>query len=132
MANEQPLGLRVYTEPVTAAANIPAKTLVTAAGAVPANAAAAYGVVANDVANGEVADVITVGLVPVIATGAVTKGASVEALQAATFVTKDSAGVANVTGAGVQDFAAGVKIGRAHSTGVAGDVVLIEMFGHQV
>jgi len=128
MASEQPIGKVIYTEQVTAAANLVAKTLITASGTVPANAAAAYGAVRQDVANGDIADVDTVGLIPVIATGTVTKGLNVEVLQAATFTTKDST---NVTGAGVQNVASGVIVGKAHSTGVAGDVVLIEFFGHQ-
>lgn len=127
MANEQPIGRSFYTEQVTATANIPAKTLVTAAGAVPANAAAAYGAVRTDSGNGEIMDVDTAGFLPVIATGTVTKGLNVEVLTS-TFTTKDAAGV---TGAGVQNVASGVIVGKAHSTGVAGDVVLIEFFGHQ-
>lgn len=127
MANEQPLGRIFYAEQVTAAANIPAKTLVTAGGAVPANAAACYGSVQTDSGNGETMDVITAGFIPVIATGTVTKGLNVEVLTS-TFTTKDATGV---TGAGVQNVASGVIIGKAHSTGVAGDVVLVEFFGHQ-
>lgn len=111
---------------VTAAANLVDKTLVTIAGAVPANAAnTAIGVVDKDTPNTYLADIkFGVGsILEVIATGTVTAGNWVEALSAATFTTQQTT---NVTGAGVQNYNSGYPVGRAITGGSANDTVLVE------
>ena len=112
---------------VTAAANLVDKTLVTIAGAVPANAAnTAIGVVERDTPSTYLAEIkFGVGsILEVIATGTVTAGNWVEALQA-TFTTQQTTGV---TGAGVQNYSAGYPVGRAITAGSANDTVLVEWY----
>lgn len=120
-------------EYVTAGANLADKTLVKADGTVPASAAGAvYGVVEKDTANGDFATVKTSpGIVEVFATGTVTKGAMVEVLQGAIYA--NIGGVStSITGAGVQDVAAGYPIGKAHTASDAGGTVLVELTASQV
>ena len=121
------LGAR-FPYPVTAGANIAADSFVNADGTVPANAADCTGGVAMaDTANGDYVDVlIPPGIVRVKATGTVTKGLLVEILQAS--FTCNIAGVATaVTAAGVQNTSAGKIVGRALTTGVANDTVLVNL-----
>ena len=125
--------LELNKEIITATANLPAKTLCTSAGAVPANAAnTTYGVVQQDTKNADTATIVTSGIVEVIATGTVTKGSAVEALSAATFAMDiDGASVASQTGAGVQNYSAGYVLGVARTGGSANDTVLVELFANK-
>lgn len=116
---------------ITAAANLVDKTLVTIAGAVPANAAnTAFGVVERDTLNADLAAVKfgTGSVLEVIATGTVTAGNWVEVL-GATFTTKDATAV---PGAGVQNVASGYIVGRAITGGSANDTVLVELMNLSV
>ena len=110
-------------EQVAAAANLVDKTLVNADGSVTANATKCTGgVVERDTAINDIATYKT-GIVEVIATGTVTAGNFVEAL-ISTFTTKDTTGV---SGAGVQNSTGtNVCVGRAVTSGVVNDTVLIE------
>ena len=112
--------------PVTAAANLAAKTFVNIDGTVPASAAECTGgVVGSDVTSGEIADIkLPIGAFAVVATGAVTKGLQVEILQGAVYG-NISGTKTSITAAGVQNVASGFPVGRAYTTGVAGDTVLI-------
>lgn len=120
------------TELVTTSANLAALTLITAAGAAPANAAnGVYGVIKNDTKS---ADAATVKVIPniteVVATGTVTKGGYVEALQASIYANIDGTSTAT-TSAGVQDLASGYPIGKALTSGSANDTVLVAFFLNQ-
>ncbi|CAK0766257.1 conserved hypothetical protein [Gammaproteobacteria bacterium] len=119
-------------EYVTAGANLADKTLVTVAGAVPANGAVAYGVVEKDTANGDLATVKTSpGIIEIVATGSVTKGGKVEALQGTVYGNIAGTSTA-ITAAGVQDLASGYPIGLAHTgTTTVGETVLVELFSNQ-
>jgi hypothetical protein len=117
-----------HTEYVTATANLCAKTLVTWAGAVPANAAnSVMGVVPTDTKSGDSVSVKTgPALVEVIATGTVTKGAYVEVLYHATAFYGDIDGTSTVIPAsGVTNHSSGYVVGRAFTGGSANDTVLI-------
>lgn len=119
-------------EYVTAAANLADKTLVTAAGAVPASAArAVYGVVEKDTASGDLATVKTSpGIVEVFAAGTVTKGSEVEGLQF-TIAANINGSSTSITATGVQNLASGYPIGKAHSDSDAGGTVLVELYSNQ-
>lgn len=115
-------------EYVTAGANLADKTLIDAAGAVLGNAAAlCFGVVEKDTPSGELATVKTTGILEVLATGTVTKGANVEGLQSTRYANISGTST-SITVCGVQDRSAGYALGRALSTGVAGDTVLVELY----
>ena len=121
--------LVVNVQQVTAAANLPDKTLATIGGAVPANGAnTAFGVVNRDTASGDYAS-LKIGIVEVIATGTVTAGAYQEVLQAATFTMNVSGtSTASQTGAGVQDVSStDYIVGRALTGGSANDTILLNM-----
>lgn len=122
-------------EYITAAANLADKSLITAAGAAPANAAqGVYGVIEKDVASGDYATVKTSpGIVEVLATGTVTKGYEVEALQATVYAnisgtstSTTSAGVQNIQSAGTS-----YPIGIAMTSSDAGGTVLVNLYTHQ-
>ncbi len=117
---------------VTSTANLCAKSLVTFAGAVPANAAnSVLGVVEQDTKSGEVATVkVPPSVVEVIATGTVTAGAYVEVLTASIYGNIDGTSTA-ITAAGVQDQADGYSIGKAYTGGSANDTVLIALLETQ-
>jgi len=118
-------------EYVTAAANLADKTLVTVAGAVPSSAAVCFGVVEKDTASGDLATVKTApGIVEVVASGTVTKGTKVEALQGSIYANINGTST-SITYAGVQDLVSGYPIGIAHTSGVAGDTVLVQLFANQ-
>jgi len=117
------------TYPVTAVANLAAKTLISVAGAAVANAATGvFGVTKTDVKSG---DSVTVKLPPsiveVIATGTVTAGGKVEALQATIKALIDGTST-NTTSAGVKNLASGYPIGKAITGGVANETVLVSLF----
>jgi len=115
-------------EYVTAGANLADKTLVTVAGAVLSSAAAlCYGVVEKDTPSGELATVKTSGILEVLATGTVTKGANVEGLTSTRYGNINGTST-SIACCGVQDIAAGYAVGRALSTGVVGDTVLVELY----
>lgn len=120
------------TMQVTSTANLCAKSLVTFAGAVPANAAnSVLGVVASDTKSGDYATVKTAPcIVEVIATGTVTLGAYVEVLTASIYGDIDGTSTA-ITAAGVQDQADGYSIGKAYTAGSANDTVLIALMDCQ-
>lgn len=110
---------------ITAGADLADKTLVLVAGTLPANAAGVvYGVVEKDTPNGEYATVKTYGILEVIATGAVTAGAFVEVLQGSIYANINGVST-SITGAGVVDYSAGVKIGKALTGSDAGGTVLV-------
>lgn len=120
---------------ITAAANLVDKTLVTIAGAVPANAAnAAFGVVERDTANGDYATVKfgAGSVLEVIATGTVTAGNYVEVLLGSFTASIGGAAVAAQSGAGVQNIASGYVVGKAITGGSANDTVLVELISMQV
>lgn len=122
-------------EYITAAANLADKTLILVGGTAVGNAAAlCYGVIEKDVKSGDLATVKTApGILEVLATGTVTKGSDVEALQAAIFANIDNVST-STTSAGVQDLqvaGTGYPVGRALTSGSAGDTVLINMYTHQ-
>jgi hypothetical protein len=120
------------TKLVTSTANLCAKSLVTFAGAVPANAAnSVLGVVSQDTKSGDVATVkVPPSVVEVIATGTVTAGAYVEVLTASIYVNIDGTSTA-ITAAGVQDQADGYSVGKAYTGGSANDTVLIALLETQ-
>jgi hypothetical protein len=124
--------LDVVRRQVTAAANLAAKTFVNADGSVPASAAACTGgVVLAPTASGDIADVfLPPDVVPCLATGTVTDGLEVELLQASVYDNISGTKTA-ITAAGVSILASGYKIGRAIGSGVAGDTVLIQLYGNQ-
>lgn len=111
---------------VTAGANFAAKTFINADGSLPSSAAACTGgITASDVASGDVADVkLPPGIYAVKATGTVTKGLQVEILQGAIYGNINGTST-SITAAGVQNIASGLVVGRALTTGVAGDTVLV-------
>jgi hypothetical protein len=114
--------------PVTAAANLAAHTFVNIDGTVPASAAECTGgITDSDVVSGEVADLaLPIGAFAVRATGTVTKGLQVELLQDTTTVYGNISGVKTLIAcAGVQNIASGYAVGRAYTSGVAGDLVLV-------
>lgn len=119
----------VHTLPVTTTANLAAKSLITAAGAAVANAAnSVYGVITADTKSADSASVkIAPSIVEVIATGTVTAGGKVEVLTA-TVVANIDGTATNTTSAGVKDLASGYPIGKAYSSGVANDTVLVGLF----
>ena len=121
-----------FTKLVTATANLAGRSLVTFAGAVPANAAnSVLGVVKSATKSGDVATVKTPpGVVEVIATGTVTLGAYVEVLTASIYDDIDGTSTA-ITAAGVQDQADGYSIGKAYTAGSANDTVLIALMDCQ-
>lgn len=119
---------------ITTSANLADKSLVTFAGAAPANAAAAFGVIQKDTPSGYEADVIYgSSIVEVIATGTVTAGNEVEALQGTVYA--NILGVStSTTSAGVQNNqAAGTSypVGIALTGSDAGGTVLIMLYNHQ-
>lgn len=122
----------VHTKKVTAAANLAGKTLITAAGAAVGSAAnACYGVTATDVKN---ADYVAVKLAPsiveVLATGTVTEGAYVEALQATVYANIDGTST-STTITGVTDLASGYPLGKAYSSSTANGTALIALLVNQ-
>lgn len=110
----QGIELLLSTTRVTVAQATSERRFITAAGAYPAAQADAYGVTQNFVTNATDADIVRKGIVPVVAGGAVTEGLHVE--------------IVGVNGQ-VQNITVGVAVGRAFSSGVAGDVVLIDIHG---
>ena len=121
-------------QPITAAANLAALTFVNKDGTVPASAAAVTGgVIEVDTPSGDTADVkMPPGVYKVLATGVVTDGIEVEILQNTTTVYGNINGVKTlITCAGVSTIASGKVIGRACSSGFAGDAVLVDVYGSQ-
>ena len=118
------------TVPLTAAANLAGKSLVTAAGAAVANAAnSVFGVTESDTKSGDYMTVkLPPGIVEVLATGTVTKGGKVEALlSAAVYANIDGTSTAT-SSTGVQNLSAGYPIGKAITGGVVNDTVLVSLF----
>ena len=119
----------VNKEYVTAGQNLCDKSLVCWSGSAPAAAAGSImGVVEKDTKSGDIATVKNgVGsLLEVLATGAVTKGAQVEAYVVSTYANIDGTSTAVTTCAGVMDKASGFPIGIAHTASDAGGTVLVE------
>ena len=119
---------------ITTSADLADKTLITFAGAAPGNAAVAFGVIEKDTPSGYDA-VVKYGssIVEVLATGTVTAGGEVEALQA-TVVADINGTSTNTTSAGVQDLAVagtGYPIGIAITGSDAGGTVLVMLYTHQ-
>lgn len=121
--------LVLHKEYVTATQNLCDKSLVTSAGAAPTAAAGgSYGVVEKDTKSGDLATIKNgIGsFLEILATGAVTKGARVEAYVVSTYANIDGTSTAVTTCAGVMDLASGFPVGIAHSTTDAGGTALIE------
>lgn len=118
--------------PLATAADLAGKTLITAAGAAPSSAArAVFGVIAKDTPSGDYADVKLPGsIVEVLATGTVTKGAQVEALQGTVYANINGTST-STTSAGVQDLASGYPIGLALSGSDAYGTVLVLLYANQ-
>ena len=113
---------------ITAGVNFAALTFINADGTLPGSAAECTGgIVAVDTASGDSADVkIAPGIYRVKATGTVTAGLLVELLQGTIY--GNIAGVYTaITASGVQNIAAGKVIGRALTSGVSGDTVLVNV-----
>lgn len=119
---------------ITTSANLADKTLITFAGAAPANAAVAWGVIEKDTKSGDAATVkYGNSIVEVLATGTVTAGNEVEALQGTVYANIDGVST-STTSAGVQDLAvAGTSypIGRAITGSDAYGTVLVMLYTHQ-
>lgn len=122
----------IGTLPLATAANLAGKSLITVAGAAPANAArAVFGVISRDTPSGDLADVKLPGsIVEVIATGAVTKGAQVEVLQGTVYANINGTST-STTSAGVQDLASGYPIGLALTGSDAYGTVQVLLYGNQ-
>jgi len=122
----------VHTVQVTAAANLADKSLITAAGAAPANAAnGVFGVISKDTKSGDYATVkVPPSIVEVLATGTVAVGNEVEVLQATVYANIDGTSTAT-TSAGVTALASGYPIGRAYSASDANGTVLVGLYGNQ-
>jgi hypothetical protein len=123
------LGVRVPGG-VTAGANLAAHSLVDLAGTIPSSAAdCTGGVVVADTASGDVADVkMAPGIYAIYAASTVTAGLMVEVLQLASTIYANIAGTSTaVTISGVQNISSGYVIGRALTSGAAGDLVLVNM-----
>ena len=119
-------------EYVTSTANLADKTLCTVAGASVVSAAAGvYGVVEKDTVSGDLATVKTSGILEVIASGTVTAGSMVEGLTGSIYANISGTST-SITYTGVQNLASGYPIGKAHTSGVAGDTVLVELIANQV
>lgn len=118
--------------PLATAANLAGKSLITVAGAAPASAArAVFGVISKDTPSGDYADVKLPGsIVEVIATGTVTKGAQVEALQGTVYANINGTST-STTSAGVQDLASGYPIGLALSGSDVYGTVLVLLYANQ-
>ena len=119
--------------PVTAGANLAGKSLITVGGAAVTTAAAAcFGVIAKDTKSGDVANVkIAPSIVEVIATGTVTAGAMVEALQGTVYANIDGTST-STTSCGVQDLAAGYPVGKALTSSDVYGTVLVALICNQV
>lgn len=119
--------------PVTTTANLAGKSLITIAGAAPSSAAAGVlGVIAKDTKSGDVANVkIAPSIVEVIATGTVTAGAMVEALQGTVYANIDGTST-STTSAGVIDLASGYPIGKALTSSDVYGTVLVALILNQV
>lgn len=118
---------------VTVGVNIAAGTFVNIDGTLPNSAAVCTGGVCQvDTPSGQIAEVaIPPGSYRVIATGTVTLGLMVELLQGT--VTGNISGTSTaITAAGVQNVASGYPVGRALTSGVAGDSVLVNVSISQV
>jgi hypothetical protein len=123
------LGVRVPGG-VTAGANLAAHSLVDLAGTIPSSAAdCTGGVVVADTASGDLVDVkMGPGIYAVYATDTVTAGLMVEAYQLASTIYANISGTSTaVTITGVKNISSGYVIGRALTSGVAGDLVLVNM-----
>jgi hypothetical protein len=121
------LGARVD---VTVSVNIAAKTFVNIDGSLPASAAACTGGIANaDTASGDKASVkLAPGIYAVRATDTVTKGLQVEIYQDTTTVYGNINGTKTLIAcAGVKNISSGLVVGRALTSGSAGDLVLINI-----
>jgi hypothetical protein len=121
--------LVLHKEYLTAGQNLCDKSLVCSTGSAPAAAAGgSYGVVEKDTKSGDLATVKNgIGsFLEVLATGAVTKGARVEAYVVSTYANIDGTSTAVTTCAGVMDLASGFPVGIAHSASDAGGTVLVE------
>ena len=113
------------TENLTAGEDLAGKTLVCWTGSAPASAnGLVMGVVDKDTPSGDLATVKTDGLVEVWATGAVTKGALVEALDGTIIANIDGVST-SLTNAGVVDHTGGISIGQAYTGSDAGGTVLV-------
>ena len=114
------------------AANLAGKSLITYAGAAVASAArGVFGVIAKDTPSGDYADIKLPGsIVEVLATGTVTKGAEVEALQATVYANINGTST-STTSAGVQDLASGYPIGLALTASTAYGTVLVLLYANQ-
>ena len=119
------LGARVD---VTVGVNIAAHTFVNMDGTLPSSAAACTGGIAVvDTASGDIVEAkIPPGIYKVRATGTVTKGLLIELLQASVYGNISGTKTA-ITASGVQNISAGLAIGRAITSGVAGDTVLVNV-----
>jgi hypothetical protein len=113
---------------VLSTANLAAKTLVNMDGSVPASAAdCTGGVAASDVASGDSVDLkIPPGIYAIVAGGAVTAGLEVEILQLSVYGNINGVKTA-ITAAGVVNIASGYVIGRALTSGVLYDTVLVNV-----
>jgi hypothetical protein len=120
------------TVPLATAANLAGKSLITVAGAAPASAArAVFGVISKDTPSGDYADVKLPGsIVEVLATGTVTKGAQVEALQGTVYANINGTST-STTSAGVQDLASGYPIGLALTGSSVYGTVLVLLYANQ-
>lgn len=120
------------TVSLATAANLAGKSLITVAGAAPSSAArAVFGVISKDTPSGDYADVKLPGsIVEVIATGTVTAGAEVEALQGTVYANINGTST-STTSAGVQDLASGYPIGLALTGSDAYGTVLVLLYGNQ-
>jgi hypothetical protein len=117
---------------VAAAANLADKSLVDVSGAAIANAAnACYGVVAKDTKSGDYLTIkIAPSIVEVIATGTVTKGSYVEALQATVYANIEGTSTAT-TSCGVTNLSSGYPLGKALSASDANGSVLVALLVNQ-
>ena len=121
--------LVLHKEYVTAGQNLCDKSLVCVTGSAPAAAAGlSYGVVEKDTKSGDLATIKNgIGsFLEVLATGAVTKGARVEAYVVSTVANIDGVSTAVTTCAGEMDLASGFPLGIAHTGSDAGGTVLVE------
>ena len=125
--------LRLVKFQVTAGANLPAKTFVNLDGTLPNSAAVCTGgVTVTDVASGDIVEInLPPSIVAVYAAGTVTAGLMVEGLQASISSNINGALTA-VTGTGVQNVSSGYPLGRALTSGVAGDTVQVNLSVSQV
>ena len=120
-------------EYVTTAADLADKTLITAAGAAVSSGALAtgtaayYGVIEKDTPSGGLATVKTHGILEVLATGTVTKGSLVEALQGTVYANINGTKTSTIS-CGVTNIASGYPVGKAMSTSDAYGTVLVAFF----